>query len=106
MSDLKQKLKESVEGNLEREQKDLKESDDELKMLKANLAVEHKLAKAINLKEELKEELKYSIQALESMIVMEENRNNKTKINIEMLQHKLGAVNGCTDVELELSAQK
>ena len=43
--------------------------------------------------EELEEDVKYSIQALENMLAMEKNRNEGLKKELKMLQYRKQVIN-------------
>lgn len=88
MKNLKQYLIEKTISEVATKEREIKGSDEELAILAANLKVEKKAMDMQDLKKDLKEDFKYSIQALEDMMVMEQNRNTEFRKGLEMLQYK------------------
>lgn len=88
MTNIKQHLIEEITNNITDKEREIQESDHELEMLGAKLKVEKKTLGMKDIKDNFKEDFKYSIQALESMIIMEQNRNSELKKETEMLKYR------------------
>ena len=88
MTNLKQLLIDELKNQIPSKEQEIKESDKELEVLGAKLKVEKKTLDMEGINENLKEDFKYSVQALESMIIMEQNRNSELKKEMEMLKYR------------------
>ena len=85
--------KKQIEGVIE----EIKKSDIEIEILEAKLKVENKMSAMEDIPEELEEDVKYSIQALENMLAMEKNRNEGLKKELKMLQYRKQVINKFED---------
>ena len=100
MKNIKQQLIDEIVAKLKEIEQEIKSSDDELKILEAKLKVENQFSKMNDLKEDLKEDVKYSVIALEGMLVMESNRNAELKKDFEILRFRKQVINKFEDGEL------
>ena len=102
MTNLKQRLIDETTNEIAAKESEVQASDTELEILSAKLKVEKKTLDMKDIKENLKEDFKYSIQALESMIIMEQNRNSELKKEMEMLKYRKAVIESqFSDNELE-----
>lgn len=92
MKNIKQNLIEEIIGEISAKEREIQESDNEVEMLSAKLKVENKTLGMQDLKEHLKEDFKYSAQALEGMLAQEQQRNAELKKDLEMLQYRKAVV--------------
>ena len=92
MKNTKQHLIEEIIKQITAKEVDIQESDHELQMLGANLKVEHKALGMQDLKDHLKEDFKYSAQALEGMVAQEQQRNAELKKDLEMLKYRKAVI--------------
>lgn len=88
MTNLKQHLIEEATNNITAKEREINESDQELTVLGAKLKVENKTLGMQDLKEHLKEDFKYSAQALEGMVTQEQQRNTELKKELEMMKYR------------------
>jgi hypothetical protein len=88
MTNLKQHLIEEATNNITTKEREIHESDQELAVLGAKLKVENKTLGMQDLKEHLREDFKYSAQALEGMLAQEQQRNAELKKDLEMLKYR------------------
>ena len=88
MTNTKQRLIEDITKETATKEQEIQESDNELEMLSAKLKVENKTLGMQDLKENLKEDFKYSTQALEGMLTQEQQRNAELKKEFEMLKYR------------------
>ncbi len=87
MENIKQYLKDETREKIEKTEKEIEESNKELAILEAKLKVEKRLEKLKDgLDENLKEDVKYSVYALEDMLRMEKNRNEELKKDFQTLR--------------------
>ena len=93
MPNQKQYLIDETKKQIEEATEEIKKSDVEIEVLGANLKVENKMSGMEDIPEELKEDVKYSIQALENMLAMEKNRNEELKKELKMLQYRKQVIN-------------
>lgn len=92
MKNIKQHLVEEIANEIVAKEREIQESDHELEMLGAKLKVENKTLGMQDLKEHLKEDFKYSVQALEGMVAQEQQRNAEFKKDMEMLKYRKAVV--------------
>lgn len=83
--DIQQDLINETVRNINAKNNEIRESDKELAILKAKLEVEIKTLSMTDLKGDLKEDFEYSKQALESMLIIEQQKNAKLKKDLEVL---------------------
>ena len=88
MQNIKQHLVEEITNEIFVKEGEIQESDHELEMLSVKLKVENKTLGMQDLKEHLKEDFKYSAQALEGMVAQEQQRNAELKKGLEMLKYR------------------
>jgi len=102
MKNLKHHLIEEVTGEIAAKEREIQESDQELKLLSAKLKVENKTLAMQDLKEHLKEDFKYSAQALEGMLAQEQQRNSELKKDLEMQKYRKAVIDSqFSDNELD-----
>lgn len=92
MKNIKQQLVEEIVNNITAKEQEIQESDHELEMLGTKLKVENKILGMQDLKEYLKEDFKYSAQALEGMVAQEQQKNAELKKDLEMLKYRKAVV--------------
>lgn len=79
---------EEATNNITDKEREIQESEQELVLLGAKLKVENKTLSMQDLKEHLKEDFKYSAQALGDMFAQEQKRNTEHKKDLEMLKYR------------------
>lgn len=92
MTNIKQHLVEEITNDIIAKEREIQESDHELEMLGAKLKVENKTLNMQDLKEYLREDFKYSAQALEGMVTQEQQRNAELKKDLEILKYRKAVV--------------
>lgn len=102
MKNLKQHLIDQTVADIATKEHEIKESDEELSILNARLKVEKKTIGMQDLKDHLREDFTYSIQALEGMVAQEIHRNAELKKELEMLKYRKAVTESqFTDSELD-----
>lgn len=102
MKNIKQHLVEEIANEIAVKEREIQESDHELKMLGAKLKVENKTLGMQDIKEHLMENFKYSAQALESMLAQEQQRNAELKKDLEMAKYRKAVIDSqFSDNELD-----
>lgn len=86
MGNIKQYLKDKISKNIEETEKQIEESNKELRILEAELKVEKKFSELEDIAEVIKDDVKYSVQAIESMLAMEQNKNEELKKELKILR--------------------
>ena len=92
MTNIKQHLIEETTNNIAAKEREIQGSDQELTVLGAKLKVENKTLGMQDIKEHLKEDFKYSAQALEGMLAQEQHRNTELKKELEMLKYRKAVI--------------
>lgn len=92
MKNLKQHLIEGATNEISAKEREIQESDEELEILGAKLRVENKTLNMQDIKDDLKKDFKYSAQALEGMVVQEQQRNSELKKDLEMLKYRKSVI--------------
>jgi hypothetical protein len=92
MKNIKQHLVEEITNEITAKEREIQESNHELEMLSAKLKVENKTLGMQDIKEHLKEDFKYSAQALEGMVAQEKQRNVELKKDLEMLKYRKAVI--------------
>jgi len=85
MENKKQYLAEENKKEIERTNEEIKKSDEELEVLEARLKIEKKFSEMEDIDGNIKEDIKYSVQALEDMILMEKDKNSELKKDLQIL---------------------
>ena len=88
MKNIKQQLIEGATSEIAAKEREIQESDQELEILSARLKVENKTLGMQDIKEHLKEDLKYSLQALEDMLAQEQQGSTQLKKELEVLTYR------------------
>lgn len=102
MNNIKQHLVEEIANEIAVKEREIQESDHELGILGVKLRVENKTLNMQDLKEHLKEDFKYSAQALEGMLAQEQQRNSELKKELEMLKYRKAVIESqFSDSELD-----
>ncbi len=94
MQSIKQHLIEEVDGTIRMKEQEIQNSIDERTLLVARLKVESRALKMHDLSEHLREDFKYSAQALESMLMQEDQRNIELKKELEVLKFRKSVIEG------------
>jgi|GEM_PF-1944571 len=92
MKNIKQDLIKEITGEITTKEREIQESDHELEMLNAKVKVENKTLGMQDIKEHLREDFKYSAQALEGMLAQEQQRNSELKKDLEMLRYRKAVI--------------
>jgi hypothetical protein len=92
MTNLKQRLLEDVNNRIAKMEIEIKASDEESEILIAKQGIENVLMNKQDIGAELREDFKYSAMALESMIIMEKERNMELKKDLEMAKYRKTAI--------------
>ncbi len=92
MQKLQQRLMEQATAEIVAKEQELQESNDELALLVAKLKVESTALRMQDLSEHLKEDFKYSAQALEGMLMQENERNAELKKDLEVLNFRKSVI--------------
>jgi len=100
MPNQKQHLIDETKKQIEETGEEIKKSDIEIDVLESKLKVENKMSAMEDIPEEIKEDVKYSIQALENMLVMEKNRNAELKKEFGILRYRKQVINTFEDEDL------
>jgi hypothetical protein len=86
--DIAQDLINETTNNINTKKGEIRESDKEVAILKAKLEVEKRTLEMKDLKDDLKEDFEYSKQALEGMLIQEQQRNFELKKDLEILEFR------------------
>jgi len=101
MTNIKQHLIEQTTNEITAKEREIQASDRELEILNAKLKVENKTLVMQDLKEHLKEDFKYSAQALDSMLMQERQRNAELRKDLEMFKYRKAVIESqFSDIEL------
>lgn len=100
MANQKKNLLEENKKEIEKLKKEIEKSDSEIDFFCAKLKVENKMALMEDAPKDIEENIKYSAQALESMLLMEKNRNAELKKDFEILNYRKKVINKFEDEEL------
>ncbi len=102
MTNIKQHVIKEVANEVVAKEREIQESDQELEILGAKLKVENKTLGMQDLKEHLREDFKYSAQALEGMLAQEQHRNLELKKELDMLKYRKAVIDSqFSDDELD-----
>ena len=93
MEDLKQKLLDDTIKGFKEKEEEIEKSNKELELLDARVKVEKRFFELKDITEEMKEDVKYSLQALESMVIMEKERNAELRKESELLRVRKQVIN-------------
>ncbi|KKS64915.1 MAG: hypothetical protein UV40_C0013G0004 [Parcubacteria group bacterium GW2011_GWA1_42_7] len=88
MKNIKKNLIDETANEITAKEQEIQESDRELEILSVKIKVENKALGMQDLREDLEEDFKYSVQALESMLVQEQRRNIELKKDLEILKYR------------------
>jgi len=92
MTNTKQCLIEDTTKEISAKEQEIRDSDQELEILSARVKVENKTLGMQDLKDYLKEDFKYSVQALEGMLAQEQQRNAELKKDLEMIKYRKAVI--------------
>ena len=100
MNNHRQRLIEENKRDIENKRQKIKKAEEELEMSKARIKVERKFMEMESIRDELKEEVKYILQASEDMLVQEEDRLAELKRSLEISENMLSVIDKSKDSEL------
>ena len=102
MKNIKQHLIGETIKQITVKEQEIQESDRDFQILGARLKVENKTLVMQDLEEYLKEDFKYSVQALEAMLAQEQQRNDELKKDLGMLKYRKAVIESqFSDKELD-----
>jgi hypothetical protein len=93
MENIKQHLLGDTISEFKAKEAEIKKSDEEIKILEAKIKVEKRFFELKDITEEMREDVKYSLQALEGMAMMEKERNANLRKELEMLRVRKQVIN-------------
>jgi len=94
MASLKQYLIEEAGKQIKEAEEEIEKSDKEFRILVGKLKVETKMSGMKDIPEGISEDVKYSIQALEGMVMMEKDRNAKLRQELKVLIYRKQVLKG------------
>jgi RNase H-fold protein (predicted Holliday junction resolvase) len=97
---MKQRLTDESKNEVAAEEREIKISDEELETLEAKIKVENKFLKMKDIKDDLKDQVKYSVQALEGMLMMEQQKNAELRQDLQISKYRLAVIDKFGDGEL------
>ena len=100
MENIKQQLIGEIKERIEEVREEIKKSDEEIKIWEAKIKVENRMSNLKDLPSEIAEDVKYSILGLESMLIMEQNRNLELAKDLKILEYREKIVNKMEKEEL------
>jgi exonuclease VII large subunit len=100
MENLKQYLPENTTREIEAKEEEVRKSNEELEVLESRIKVENKMSTMKDIPEEIAEDVKYSAEALESMLIMEKDRNAELEKELKVLNYRKQVINKFEDGEL------
>lgn len=100
MTNMKQRLTDESKNEVAAEEREIKISDEELETLEAKIKVENKFLKMKDIKDDLKDQVKYSVQALEGMLMMEQQKNAELRQDLQISKYRLAVIDKFGDGEL------
>lgn len=86
MENIKQQLLDEIINELKEKENEIKKSSEEIKLLEARIKVEKIFFELKDITEEIREDVKYSLEALEGMLILERNKNTQLKRDFEVLR--------------------
>ena len=93
MEDLKQQLIDNTIKEFKEKEEKIEKSNKELELLDAKVKVEKRFSELKDIKEDMREDVKYSLQALESMVMMEKERDTQLRKELEILRVRKQVIN-------------
>ena len=84
MENKKQYLIEKTIKEIKQKEEEIKKSDEGLEILETELKVEKRFFEMEDINNEIKENIKYSVGALEDMIFMERSKNDELKKDLQI----------------------
>jgi hypothetical protein len=93
MEDLKQQLIDNTIKEFKEKEEKIEKSNKELELLDAKVKVEKRFSELKDIKEDMREDVKYSLQALESMVMMEKERDTQLRKELEILRVRNQVIN-------------
>jgi len=100
MTNMKQRLTDESKNEVAAEEREIKISDEELETLEAKIKVENKFLKMKDIKDDLKDQVEYSVQALEGMLMMEQQKNAELRQDLQISKYRLAVIDKFGDGEL------
>lgn len=96
MENIKQYLIEKVKKQIEDTKNEIKKSDEEIEIIEADNKVDRKILEMLDvdahLDGESKEDVKYTLEAAEGMLLQEKERNANLKKDLKILEYKLKVI--------------
>lgn len=86
MKNIKQQLLDDTINELKEKEIEIEKSDEEIRLLEARVKVEKIFFELKDITEEIREDVKYSLEALEGMLMMEKDKNSQLKRDFEVLK--------------------
>ncbi len=86
MENIKQHLLDGTVNELKEKDGEIKKSDEEIELLTAKIKVEKRFFELKDITDEIREDVKYSLEALEGMLMMEKDKNSQLKKEFEVLR--------------------
>lgn len=86
MENIKQQLLDCTVNELKEKEAEIKKSGEEIELLTAKIKVEKRFFGMKDISDEIREDVKYSLEALEGMLTMEKDRINQLKKDFEILR--------------------
>lgn len=99
MENLKQYLIEEIVNEIRSMEEEIKKSDEDISILEARIKVEKTMLN-LDLPEKISEDTKYSVEALEGMLMMEKNHNEELKKDFEAARYRKKAIEKFEEGEL------
>jgi len=100
MENIKEYLKKEIAGEIEEIEKEIKESDRDIRIWEARVKVEKKLATFTDLDEDMESNVKYGTIALEDFLLMEKNRNKELKNERKLIIRRKKSIDQFEEEEL------
>ena len=88
MNNLKQYLIDEIKKDVTAKDLEISESDKDIEILSGKLKVERKASTMKDMPDELREDFKYSLLALEGMFSTEQKRNLELKTDLKVLRFR------------------
>ncbi|MCX6705152.1 MAG: hypothetical protein NT162_02330 [Candidatus Woesebacteria bacterium] len=96
MENIKQYLTEKVKKQIENTKEEIKKSDEEIEKTEIDNKVDRKILEMLDvdahLDTESKEDVKYTLEAAEGMLLQEKERNANLKRDLKILEYKLKVI--------------
>lgn len=101
MPNIRQNIQNQIAREKSEAEKNIETSRQEIEVMKARLKVEERFLEMEDIEDELKEQVKYSIQPLKDEIVMEQENLAKFEKDLKIAKYMLDVLGKFSDRELE-----